>query len=307
MTRIITYFILYVAGISISYAQIKTEDFIIKNGNIELPGTLTYPNNSEDLVIWVHGSGNIDRNGNQAGANVKANYVKQLRDELNKNGIAFFSYDKRTANPKNVPYFKGIVLDDFVADAKKVVAYFRDKGQFKNITLIGHSQGSLVAMLASDNIDKYISLAGPAEPIDVALIRQISNQNAELGKTAAAHIKELKETGEVKEVNPFLVSIFAKPNFPFLKNWMAYNPVEEIKKVKVPTLIINGTKDSQITIEDAKGLHKAKSDAELVIIDKMNHVLKMVEKDSDNMSSYYSPDFKLSTELVKTITEFVKK
>lgn len=307
MTRIITYFILYVAGIAVSYAQIKTEDFLIKNGNIELPGTLSYPTGAKDLVIWVHGSGTVDRNGNQPAANVKANYVKQLRDELNKNNIAFFSYDKRTANPKNAPYFGGIVLDDFVSDAKKVVSHFIKKGQFKNITLIGHSQGSLVAMLALDNVDKYISLAGPAESIDAALVRQITNQNAEVGKIAAAHVKELKETGEVKEVSPFLVSIFAKQNFQFLKNWMSYNPAEEIKKVKVPTLIINGTKDSQITVEDAKGLHKAKSDAKLVIIEKMNHVLKVVENDSDNLNSYYSPDFKLSTELVKTITEFVKK
>jgi hypothetical protein len=39
----------------------------------------------------------------------------------------------------------------------------------------------------------------------------------------------------------------------------------------------------------------------------MNHVLKVIEKDSDNYPSYFSPDFKLSPELIQTISEFVKK
>ena len=44
-------------------------------------------------MIWVHGSGNVDRNGNQAGYNVKANYIKQFRDEVNEKGIAFLKGD----------------------------------------------------------------------------------------------------------------------------------------------------------------------------------------------------------------------
>ncbi|MEQ6124782.1 alpha/beta hydrolase [Pseudotenacibaculum sp. MALMAid0570] len=307
MTRIITYLMIYVAGMTISYAQVKSEDFLIKNGDIELPGTLTYTEKAKDLVIWVHGSGDVDRNGNQRSANIKANYIKQLRDELNKNDIAFFSYDKRTANPKNAAFLKDIVFDNLVDDAKKVVSHLKDKYEYKSITLVGHSQGSLVAMLAKEGVNKYISLAGPAESIDQAIVRQVTNQNAEIGKKASEHFKELKETGDVKNVNPYLTSIFAKQNFPFIRNWMSYNPTEEIKKVTIPTLIINGDKDIQVTVDDAKALHESNSNARLVIIENMNHVLKIIEKDSDNLPSYYSPDFKLSDKLVKTITEFVKK
>ncbi len=39
----------------------------------------------------------------------------------------------------------------------------------------------------------------------------------------------------------------------------------------------------------------------------MNHVLKYIQKDEDNLSSYYSPDYKISIELIETITEFIKK
>ena len=307
MIRIITCYIIFITGVFVSHAQIESEDFIVKNENIELPGTLSFSDNSQELVIWVHGSGAVDRNGNQTAANVKANYVKQLRDGLNKKDIAFFSYDKRTSNPKNAAFLKGVILDDFVSDVKKVIEHLKQEYKFKSITLIGHSQGSLVAMLASEDVDKYISLAGPSESIDVTITRQVTGQSAEFGQMTADYFKELKETGDVKEVNPNLLSIFAKPNFPFLRNWMSYNPVDEIKKVNIPTLIINGTKDIQVRVDDANALNAGNKDARLVIIENMNHVLKIIENDADNLPSYYSPDFTLSAELVKTITEFVKK
>lgn len=307
MNKIILYIICYSIGILAVQAQIQSKDFILKNDSIELPGTLTYTKTSKDLVIWVHGSGDVDRNGNQRSANVKANYIKQLRDSLNQQNIAFYSYDKRTSNPKNAAFHTGIVLDDFVSDVKKAVSYFKENKQFQSITLIGHSQGSLVAMLAIDGVDKYVSLAGPGESIDETLIKQISGQNAMLGETAKAHIKELKETGEIKEVNPFLVNLFAKQNQPFMRNWMNYDPVQEIKKIKIPTLIINGTKDLQVKVEDAKALKEGNPNAELVIIENMNHVLKIIEKDSDNYPSYFSPDFKIASELITSISEFVKK
>ena len=67
------------------------------NDSIKLPGTLSYNKDlkSQPLVIFIHGSGNVDRNGNQSGVNVQANYIKQFRDSVNKYDIAFFSYDKR--------------------------------------------------------------------------------------------------------------------------------------------------------------------------------------------------------------------
>lgn len=308
MIRVIAFIIIYILGIALGWGQIKSEEIVIKNDSIVLPGTLTYSDKNDNLIIWVHGSGNVDRNGNQAGMNVGANYIKQFRDAINAKNIAFFSYDKRTANMKNMKFIiNNLSFDAFVSDVQKVTSHFRKDGRFKNIILVGHSQGSLVAMLASDTADKYISLAGPSESIDVTITRQVTGQNAELGKTTATHFKELKETGDIKEVNPMLLSIFAKPNLPFFKSWMKYTPTEEIKNVKKPTLIINGDKDLQVSIEDAKQLFASKKDGTLKIIKNMNHVIKHIEKDADNIASYRSSDFPISKELVEVITTFIKQ
>ena len=54
-------------------------------------------------------------------------------------------------------------------------------------------------------------------------------------------------------------------------------------------------------------IKNAKPDSELIIIKNMNHVLKNIEKDEDNLASYYSADFPISKELIKTIVEFIHK
>ena len=303
MIRIITYIIISIFTIATSLAQVKSEEININNQAIQLPGTLTYSEGKSPLITWIHGSGGVDRNGNAP------QYIKQFREAINKKGIAFFSYDKRTANPKNALFLKedGVLITDFVSDAKEVVNHFKDDKRFSEIILTGHSQGSLIAMMALDNVDKYISIAGAGETIDKTLVRQITAQSAEFGKLTATYLKELKETGEIKEVNPNLMSLFAPQNQPFLTSWIELNPLEEIKKVKIPTLIINGDKDLQVQIADAENLKTAKPDAELVIIKNMNHVLKRIEKDEDNMKSYMSADFLISKELINTITTFVLK
>ena len=302
MIRFTTYIFIYILTIAFSFSQVTTEEVLIQNEGIQLPGTLSFTKEKSPLVIWIHGSGGVDRNGNTP------QYIKQFRDAVNKEHIAFFSYDKRTANINNTAILKdGVLFNDFVRDAKKVVNHFKNDKRFTEIILVGHSQGSLVAMLALNNVSKYISIAGAGETIDKTLIKQVSKQNQYFGGLTEKYLKELKETGQVKNIDPNLMSLFAPQNQPFLSSWIALNPLEEIKKVKISTLIINGNKDIQVQVTDAENLKKAKSDASLVIINNMNHVLKDIQKNEDNMKSYFSADYPISKELIKTVVSFVKK
>ncbi len=296
--------------VSFGQSKIASEEIIIYNDSIELPGSLTYIKSAKEqpLLIWVHGSGNVDRNGNQSGVNIQANYIKQFRDSVNNYHTAFFSYDKRTANVKNFKYLANISFEDLVLDVQKVIAHFKNDLRFSEIILVGHSQGSLVAMLAvNEYVDKYISIAGASDSADMVIIKQISAQNEEFGKITKQHVDELKTTGTIKEVNPMLAALFAKQNHKFLKSYFQYIPSEKIKELRIPILIINGDKDIQVSIEDANILHNSNSTSRLKIIKNMNHVLKNIDKDEDNLKSYYSPDYQMSEELIKTIIAFIKE
>jgi pimeloyl-ACP methyl ester carboxylesterase len=289
-----------------------SEEIQMENDGFTLPGTLTYNSNLETqpLVIYVHGSGGVDRNGNQPAAGVNPNYIKQLNDSLTLKDIAFYRYDKRTSSQVNVMKFiSNMYFEAFVEDLNMVIDTFKNDKRFSSITLIGHSQGSLVSMLANHNdIDKFISLAGPGRSIDKSLIMQITEQNGDsLGAILTSHFKELSKNGSVEKVDPNLMTLFNKPTQPFIISWMNYHPLEEIKKLKMPILILNGNKDLQVTLEDAKALYAANPKSKMVIIENMTHTLKIIDKDSDNYLSVIRSDFPLSTELVSTIEAFVKE
>ena len=284
-----------------------SEEIDLKNDAIAIPGTLSYPKAEHELplVIFVHGSGNIDRNGNQSGANIKANYIKVLADSLNAKGIAFYRYDKRTATVSNLPKLVDITLNDLVSDVKTSVDYFKNDDRFNGIHLIGHSQGSLLAMLAvTDDIKSYTSIAGPSKSIDKTIVEQLNQQSEALGKDAYLRFEELRKTDTILQVNPMLMSLFAPQNQKFIKSWMFYEPSVEIKKLNVPVLILQGDADLQASVIDAEFLKKAKPSARLHIIPKMNHVLKEVNSEEENRQAYFSKDFPLSATLVEYLKAF---
>ncbi|MGJ8593366.1 MAG: alpha/beta hydrolase family protein [Aquaticitalea sp.] len=313
MKKALYYLVLFNVSLLFSQTSILTEEVLIMNDSIQLPGTLTFDSSlkTQPLVIFIHGSGNVDRNGNQAGMPSQANYIHQLSDSLTQRGIAFYRYDKRTATMENIKFLMSdLYFERFVDDAVLAVDKFHKDPRFSSISLIGHSQGSLVAMLVSEKtkIDKYISLAGPSKPFDELIISQIRKQNGDsIANIADNHFKQLKETGNIKNMDPNLAGMFNPANQTFFTSWMAYNPTVEIKKLKMPILIINGDKDLQVFVEDANNLHEANANSEVLIIEKMNHVLKIIETDADNIPSYSSPDYPLSMALLKGIETFIKK
>ena len=60
-----------------------------------------------------------------------------------------------------------------------------------------------------------------------------------------------------------------------------------MKTLEIPVLIVNGTKDLQVSVMEAQLLKDHKADAELVIIKNMNHLLFEINGDDlVNTKSY---------------------
>lgn len=108
-------------------------------------------------------------------------------------------------------------------------------------------------------------------------------------------------------MNPNLLSIFRPSVQPYLISWIKYDPAIEIAKLKIPVLLIQGTTDLQVTVNDAKLLSEAKPEAKLVIIKNMNHVLKESSSDvQENSATYRNPELPLKSELIDNIFKFVR-
>ncbi|MDY7393652.1 alpha/beta hydrolase [Aureibaculum sp. 2210JD6-5] len=280
----------------------------IPSEKVTVNGTLMMPKseNNVPLVIIIPGSGTVDRNGGAG------NYLKQLAEGLLKNNIATYRYDKSSIVLSKKEGLKegDISFDDFINDAITVIDYFKDKEQFSSIIVAGHSQGSLVGMVAGQlRIDGFISLAGAGRTIDKILIEQVTAQSPQF-KNDMEKTFEIIKSGKIDEnFNPLLISVFRKSLQPFWASWIKYNPQEEIKKMKVPILIVNGTKDIQIPVSDAELLHKADEASELLIVENMNHIFKEVKSDDrlENIGTYTNADLGIKQELVTGMVEFINK
>ena len=89
-------------------------------------------------------------------------------------------------------------------------------------------------------------------------------------------------------------------------SWFKYDPQIEIQKLNIPVLILQGTNDIQVTIDDAKRLSKANPKSQMILIDKMNHIFRIVEGDKQaNIATYNDSSLPLSVDFVKDITTFV--
>ncbi|WP_034059713.1 alpha/beta hydrolase family protein [Lacinutrix jangbogonensis] len=294
---------------SITFAQEKNYTAQEVTINKLIDGTLLTPNTIKkpNLIIIIAGSGPTDRDGNQNF--LKSNSLKKLAQALSAKAIATFRYDKRIVKQiRNRNIDKNMMFDDFVVDAKSVVNYFKDSKKYNKIYIAGHSQGSLVGMLASkNNAYGFISLAGAGQSIDKVIIEQVE-------KTAPMYLEDTKRVFKVLEGGkttakfpPALASVFNLEVQPFIANWMSYNPKVEIKKLNMPILIINGTKDLQVSEAEAKLLKEASPHAALKIIDKMNHILVPIEGDNlENSKSYNETSRKLSPELIEAIIDFME-
>lgn len=296
-----------VLNISSQNLSYSSQDIAINeliDGTLLLPNVDTKPN----LAIIIAGSGPTDRNGNQNF--LKSNSLKKLAEGLTNQGIATFRYDKRIVKQilKN-KVDPNITFNDFVTDAISVIDYFKDNDSYSKVYIIGHSQGSLVGMLAGkDRADGFISLAGAGQSIDEVITQQISNMDPSLVDGTIKAFDSLKKGKLTTDYPPALASIFRADVQPFIMEWMQYNPQDILKSINMPSLIINGTKDLQVPVEEAELLKQASETAELVIIDNMNHVLFIIEGGQlENSKSYNEAFRKISEELITTIVNFIQK
>ncbi len=276
----------------------------------EIFGTLTTPEKFEKIpvVLIIAGSGPTDRDGNNP--MMKNNSLKILASELSKDNIATLRYDKRGIAEsqlagKNEIEFR---FDDLVNDAKEWIQLLKQDNRFSKIIVIGHSEGSLIGMLAGTNADKFISIAGAGQSADKILKEQLSSQPKEVQDLSFPLIDSLKNGKTIDNVPPMLNTLFRPTVQPYIISWFKYDPQNEIKKLSIPTLILQGTNDIQVSVEDAKRLSNANQKAQLVLIKDMNHILRIIEGDLQaNVATYSKADLPIANELVKSITDFILK
>ena len=75
-----------------------------------------------------------------------------------------------------------------------------------------------------------------------------------------------------------------------------------------PVLVVQGDKDIQVSVGDAEALKAAQPQAELHLIENMNHVLKSCDTVDAGVqqATYTNPDLPVVEELLDVIEKFIK-
>ncbi len=295
------------------YAQSWEEFRIINEVDLgKTYGTLLKTENTDKIVLIIPGSGPTDRNGNStiAGEN---NSLKYLAEGLAEEGISSLRIDKRGVNQSDIidEWADKMTFEIFILDAINWISHLTKERKFKEVILLGHSQGSLVSFIAtkaSKDVKGVISIAGAASSADELILQQLKNQAPNLHMEAAELFRHLKNGESIPQTNPILSSIFNPKTNNFLASWIIFNPMDEILSIKAPILIIQGTSDLQVPLTEAEKLiqnARSSSNAQLKIIPKMNHVLKIVDSKEENLKSYKDPSFPVSTELLDEVNRWI--
>ncbi|MBO4614675.1 MAG: alpha/beta hydrolase [Bacteroidales bacterium] len=311
--------------------------------NVKLSGTLTAPYDykCDKIAILVSGSGLQNRNEEILGH--KPFLV--LSDYLTRNGIAVIRYDDR-GFAKSTGDASNATTYDLSLDAESVVKFIRNDSRLKDmkIGIIGHSEGGIIApMVAARNsdVDFIVMLAGPAIEMSTLLARQnydvmkSSGQSEEIAKQYSKHALEAYKIVKNKKLSidekkKQVAEIIKKMNLVVSEDtsdenaiqesvdvlfspWMYYslnsNPQDDLCKIKIPLLALNGDKDVQVYSKDnlagvEKAMKKAKNpNYKILELKGLNHLFQKCIFGSPNF--YGKNEETFNEDAMKEIAEWI--
>ena len=289
----------------------EKSNFFLNTGKGNIYATLTMPAgaNKVPVVLIIPSFGPLDRNGNNE-LGVRTNNYKMLADSLQKAGIASLRYDKRGVGESGelIESMDSLTIDDMVNDAVGLAKLLKQHWRFNQVFVLGHGEGAIVGMKVAEKIkiSGYISVAGNGENADKIITKQLRERSKKLSKRAKPIMDSLTAGYNVKNVDTALTYLFRPPVQEYMRSWLKCDLREELKTLKIPMLIIQGTTDMQVDPIQAKKLKKIRPDASLTMIEGMNHVLKNAPEDKVlNAATYTDPNRPLSPGLAQAIAKFI--
>ncbi|HWQ32377.1 MAG TPA: alpha/beta hydrolase [Blastocatellia bacterium] len=251
---------------------------------VRLAGTLTLPKSQGPFpaVLLITGSGPQDRN--EALLGHKPFLV--LADHLTRQGIAVLRVDDRGIG-KSTGKFSLATSEDFASDALAGIEYLKSRPEInpKQIGLIGHSEGGLIAPMVaakSKDVAFIVLMAGPGVTGEEILYEQGALMSRAAGakedaieenrKTQAAMFAIVKSEKDAAAAEKQLREMFAKQlaelpeeqrkqaiasqaaieaqikqvNSPWFRYFLTYDPRPTLRQVRIPVLAVNGELDLQV-------------------------------------------------------------
>lgn len=266
----------------------QDKEISFENKDIILSGTLSIPNGKGPfpaiILLWGHGPQNRDALG----------MFSKMADSFARNGVAVLRFDKRGIGESGGD-FSRFTGKDLLSDAEKAIDFLSSQKEIDKdkITLLGHSEGGYIAAslaATNPNVSACIIMAG-MDTIDLpdtdlemmwSFDQSALNWNKEYLEDIA---RSANDTSQIlKSGKDWAILLNKRVYLKKRRNYIATNPLEIIRKVKVPILILGAKKDTVTSPEHIDSLEEALKESgnknyEIVIFKKLNHFFGSIIRD----------------------------
>ncbi len=293
-------------------APYTAEEVVVRTpAGIKLAGTLTMPSprmgTRAPAVVMITGTGPQDRDeGTPAMEGWRP--FREIADTLSRRGIAVLRLDDRGVGGSDAG-LPTATAADYADDVRAAVAWLRARAGVDpaRVGLVGHSEGGLVApMVASTDprVRALVLLAAPASS-GREIVRAQNTYFIGRDSTRSAAERDSLLTEAARQVD----SIAAAPG-PY-HFFIRYEPLPAARRVRQPTLILQGETDRQVPAAQARLLADAmrragNSRVTLRTFPRMNHLL--LEDPSGNPLTYHTlPSFRVRKDLLGTLADWLAR
>lgn len=309
------------------------------DSGVELNGTLTLPKESGKYpaVVLVSGSGTQNRDEELLGHKP----FKVIADYLTRQGIIVLRYDDREFASKK---YEGATSRNYANDALGAVAFLKSHGSvdIERIGIIGHSEGGTIAFMCaaeSKDIDFIVSLAGMTVAGDKCLMAQnrraiaaagfsteiqqksldviqtIFNETkhrelADIQQSAKEIVAEALTQHSAKDIPQPLIANFEQTLHSmtaWMKFFLSYDPIGDIKRIKCPVLALNGSLDVQVLADDNLNVLKSAPNLQKLLTAKkyegLNHLFQPCA--TGDPSEYATIETTISEEVLSDMTNWI--
>ena len=161
-----------------------------------------------------------------------------LAEGLAMNGIASLRYDKRGVgeSKKAAVSEADLRFETYIDDAAAFCEQLRADKRFSSVVIAGHSEGSLLGMVAAKkcNASGFISIAGAGRPAaDILRIQLADKLPPALATQSDAILKDLEAGKTTKKPPAQLFAIYRPSVQPYMIS-CRYDPAKSIAALTVP-------------------------------------------------------------------------
>jgi dienelactone hydrolase len=253
--------------------------------------TLTLPGSGRrpfPAAITITGSGGQTRDSELWPLLRGYRPFRQIAERLTAVGIAVLRCDDR-ATGSSTGRLDSATTADLAGDTRAQLSWLRARPEIDpgRIALVGHSEGGMIGpMIATEDprVAAVVIMAGPAKPGTEVLVDQ-----ARWPVETAPGLSDSVRRERLEAVEQAVRSDSA-PGRPWMAWFRRYDPLVTARRLRTPTLILQGALDRQVTAGQADSLAAAirmapNRDVTVRVFPRLNHLF--LETPGDGSPSEY--------------------